>query len=154
MRSRPSGHAVERTKSCLTQGKMSQANESCDDFLAAVPSAGQSVAGGKTGKHAEHVRCDAESLFGECFLSRSCHPFQYLSRNVASAGITGADTFRDLGIKDSHSAQPPDGDRIGGPESNEDAYKLVDRLGWVGLVEHFRHESHVAATGEVVIQGF
>src|SRR5215831_15777672 len=154
MRSRPSGHAVERTKSCLTQGKMSQANESCDDFLAAVPSAGQSVAGGKTGKHAEHVSCCAELLLGECFLSHRYQPFQYLSSNVAAAGVTRADTFRDLGIKDGHSAQTPDGDRIGGPASDEDAYKLVDRLRWVGLVEHFRHASHVAATGEVVIQGF
>src|SRR5215470_13402688 len=99
---------------------MSQADKNRNDSFLAAPGSGQRVVGGKAGKHAEHVRGGSELLLGECFLSRTCHPFQYLSRNVASAGVTGADTFRDLWIKDGHSAQPPDGDRIGGPESDED----------------------------------
>jgi hypothetical protein len=39
---------------------MSQADENCNDFFLAGPSAGQCIVGGKTGKHAEDVRCGSE----------------------------------------------------------------------------------------------
>jgi hypothetical protein len=101
---------------------MSQADENRNDSFLAVPGAGQRVVGGKAGKHAEHVRSGAELVLGEGFPSRCYHPFQNLSGNVTAAGVTDADAFRDLGIKDSLSTSP-------------ESIRLAHRLGawWFAL---------------------
>src|SRR5579864_3185348 len=132
---------------------MRQAGHDGDDLLLAVACTRKRIVRGEAGKHAEHGRCGVTLLLREVFPSCCRHPLQYLSGNMSTASVPCLYTFGNLRIEDGHGAQPPESYRVGRPESNEDAYKLVDRYGWV-LQKHLWDAPQVSPVREVVVQSF